>query len=78
MAAAGWQEALSIPLAIAAGALAGAGWIVGLWLTRHPLLQEMMWLGAKVRPNRAEACQFQNRLSRSVRFTQGFNINARG
>jgi O-antigen/teichoic acid export membrane protein len=48
MAAVGWQETLSIPLAIVAGALAGVGWIVGLWLTRHPLLQEMMWLGAKV------------------------------
>jgi O-antigen/teichoic acid export membrane protein len=49
MAAARWQEALSIPLAIAAGALAGVGWIAGLWLTRHPLLQEMMQLGAKLR-----------------------------
>jgi len=49
MAAAGWQEALSIPLAIAAAALAGAGWIAGLWLTRHPLLQEMLRLGAKLR-----------------------------
>jgi O-antigen/teichoic acid export membrane protein len=34
--AAGWQVGLSIPLAIAAAALAGAGWIAGLWLTRHP------------------------------------------
>jgi hypothetical protein len=49
MVAAGWQEALSIPLAIMAGALAGLGWIAGLWLTGHPLLQEMMWLGAKLR-----------------------------
>ena len=32
--------ALSIPLAIAAGALAGVGWVAGLWLTGHPLLQE--------------------------------------
>ena len=48
MAATSW-EALSIPLAIAAGVLAGAGWIVGLWLTRHPLLQETMQLGAKLR-----------------------------
>jgi O-antigen/teichoic acid export membrane protein len=47
--AAGWLEALSIPLAIVAGALAGAGWVAGLWLTGHPLLQEMMWLGAKLR-----------------------------
>jgi hypothetical protein len=46
---AGWPEKLSISLAIAAGALAGAGWIVGLWLTGHPLLQEMMWVGAKLR-----------------------------
>ena len=49
MAAAGWQQALSIPLAIAAGSLAGAGWIGGLWLTRHALLQEMVQLGAKLK-----------------------------
>jgi hypothetical protein len=49
MLAAGWLEALSIPLAIAAGVLAGADWVAGLWLTGHPLLQEMMWLGAKLR-----------------------------
>jgi hypothetical protein len=49
MAATGWQGALSIPLAIVAIALAGAGWIAGLWLTRHPLLQEMLLLGAKLR-----------------------------
>jgi O-antigen/teichoic acid export membrane protein len=48
-AATGWQEALSIPLAIVAGVLAGVGWIAGLWLTGHPLLQEMMQIGAKLR-----------------------------
>jgi O-antigen/teichoic acid export membrane protein len=42
-------KALSIPLAIVAGAFAGIGWVAGLWLTGHPLLQEMMWLGAKLR-----------------------------
>jgi O-antigen/teichoic acid export membrane protein len=45
----GGLRALSIPLAMVAGALAGIGWIAGLWLTSHPLLQEMMWLGAKLR-----------------------------
>ena len=49
IAAVGWRQTLSVPLAIAAGVLAGVGWIVGLWMTRHPLLQEMMWLGGKVR-----------------------------
>jgi O-antigen/teichoic acid export membrane protein len=49
MAAAGWQGSLSIPLAILAATLAGAGWITGLWLTRHPLLQEMLRLGAGLR-----------------------------
>jgi O-antigen/teichoic acid export membrane protein len=49
MLAAGWPEEMSISLAIAAGALAGAGWVAGLWLTGHPLLQEMMWVGAKLR-----------------------------
>jgi O-antigen/teichoic acid export membrane protein len=48
IAAAGWQGGLSIPLAIVAAALAGAGWIAGLWLTRHPLLQEMLRLGARL------------------------------
>jgi len=42
-------KALSIPLAMVAGALAGIGWIAGLWLTNHPLLQEIMWLAAKLR-----------------------------
>jgi hypothetical protein len=42
-------EALSIPLAIAAGALAGGGWIAGLWLTRHPLLQEMILVSVNLR-----------------------------
>jgi len=42
-------KALSIPLAMVAGALAGIGWIAGLWLTNHPLLHEIMWLGAKLR-----------------------------
>jgi O-antigen/teichoic acid export membrane protein len=49
IAAAGWQADLSIPLAIAAAALAGSGWIAGLWLTHHPLLQEMLRLGAWLR-----------------------------
>jgi O-antigen/teichoic acid export membrane protein len=49
MAAAGWPSGLSIPLAIVAAALAGAGWIAGLWLTRHPLLQEMLRLSARLR-----------------------------
>jgi O-antigen/teichoic acid export membrane protein len=49
MAAADWQGSLPIPLAIAAAVLAGAGWIAGLWLTRHPLLQEMLRLGAGLR-----------------------------
>jgi O-antigen/teichoic acid export membrane protein len=48
MAAAGWRRDLSIPLAIAAAALAGAGWIAGLWLTRHPLLREMLRLGTRL------------------------------
>jgi O-antigen/teichoic acid export membrane protein len=46
---AGWQQKMSIPLAIVAGALAGIGWIAGLWLTRHPLLQEMLQLKVKLR-----------------------------
>jgi len=49
MAAAGSHGGLSIPFAIVAAALAGAGWIAGLWLTRHPLLQEMMRLAARLR-----------------------------
>jgi O-antigen/teichoic acid export membrane protein len=49
MAAAGRHGGLSIPLAIVAAAMAGAGWIVGLWLTHHPLLQEMLRLGAQLR-----------------------------
>jgi O-antigen/teichoic acid export membrane protein len=40
---------LSIPLAVIAGLLAGAGWIAGLWLTRHPLLQEMILFAAKAK-----------------------------
>lgn len=49
MLTAGELKALSIWLAIAAGALAGAGWIAGLWLTGHPLLGEMIWLVAKLK-----------------------------
>ena len=49
IAAADRQGGLSIPLAIAAAALAGAGWIGGLWLTRHPLLREILLLGARLR-----------------------------
>ena len=45
----GGLKALSIPLAIVAGALAGTGWIAGLWLTGHPLLQEMMWFATKLK-----------------------------
>jgi O-antigen/teichoic acid export membrane protein len=45
----GSPEEFSIPLVIVAGALAGIGWIAGLWLTGHPLLQEMVWLSAKLR-----------------------------
>jgi hypothetical protein len=45
----GSPEEFSIPLVIVAGALAGIGWIAGLWLTGHPLLQEMVWLSANLR-----------------------------
>jgi hypothetical protein len=45
----GSPEEFSIPLVIVAGALAGIGWIAGLWVTGHPLLQEMVWLSAKLR-----------------------------
>ena len=52
MTAAGWQGGLSVALAVAAAALAGAGWIAGLWLTRHPLLRELLGLAAALRPVR--------------------------
>jgi O-antigen/teichoic acid export membrane protein len=54
IAAAGWQTHLSIPLAVCAATLAGAGWIAGLWATRHPLLQEMLRLSAKLNSRIAE------------------------
>jgi O-antigen/teichoic acid export membrane protein len=44
----GWQHHLSIPFMMASGALAGIGWFFGLWLTRHPLWQEILPLFAKL------------------------------
>ncbi len=49
IAVAGWTKQLSIPLAMMAGALAGAGWIAGLRLTGHPLLAELLQLGFRLR-----------------------------
>jgi O-antigen/teichoic acid export membrane protein len=49
MIATGWQEALSLSLTIVASALALAGWLVGLWLSTHPLLNEMGRIVAKLR-----------------------------
>jgi O-antigen/teichoic acid export membrane protein len=41
VAAAGFRFDLSIGMAVLAGALGAAGWLVGLRLTRHPLLDEL-------------------------------------
>ncbi len=39
---AGGDAGMPLAAAVAAGALSAAGWIGGLWLTRHPLLQEIL------------------------------------
>jgi O-antigen/teichoic acid export membrane protein len=37
-----WKTEMPIVVAITAGALSAAGWVGGLWLTRHPLLHEIL------------------------------------
>ena len=41
VASAGLRFDLSIPAGLGAGMLAAVGWLLGLWLTRHPLAQEI-------------------------------------
>jgi hypothetical protein len=50
--ASGWE--INVPMSGAAAALSGAGWMGGLWLTRHPLLHEMK-LGLVALRRRVEA-----------------------
>ena len=38
---AGFRFDLSVPVGLGAGGLAAIGWLVGLWLTRHPLAHEI-------------------------------------
>jgi O-antigen/teichoic acid export membrane protein len=54
IAAGGWQTDLSILPAAGAATLAGAGWIGGLWATRHPLLQEMLRVAERLSSRIAE------------------------
>lgn len=49
MMAAGWPQNPSIPLAVLAAALGCIGWVVGLRLTDHSLLQEMLQFGVKLK-----------------------------
>jgi hypothetical protein len=42
----GWGERLPYATLVAALALAAVGWAIGLWLTRHPLLDELRRAGS--------------------------------
>jgi O-antigen/teichoic acid export membrane protein len=53
--AAGGPADISLAGAVVAGVLAGVGWIAGLWVTRHPLLHEMLRALAAVRRSRTAA-----------------------
>jgi O-antigen/teichoic acid export membrane protein len=46
---------ISVPAAMVAAVLAGVGWGVGLWATRHPLLAEMLRALRAVRRSRTVA-----------------------
>jgi O-antigen/teichoic acid export membrane protein len=38
----GWRTDLTLGAAVVAALLSGPGWLLGLWLSRHPLLTEML------------------------------------
>jgi hypothetical protein len=56
VAAGGFHFDLSLGMAVVAGALGAAGWLVGLWLTRHPLLGELRYLAHVVGRNLVAGC----------------------
>ena len=41
----GWPNHVSIGMGVCALALSGISWLLGLWLTRHPLLDEIRRAG---------------------------------
>lgn len=45
----GWPDHVSVGMGTGALALSGTGWLFGLWLTRHPLLEEFRRAGAVLR-----------------------------
>ena len=49
VAASGFRFDISIPAALLGGVLAGSGWLAGIWLTKHPLLEEIQiaWQAAR-------------------------------
>jgi O-antigen/teichoic acid export membrane protein len=49
VAALGFRIDMPVPAAVLAGALAAGGWLSGLWLTQHPLVQEIRLAGRLVR-----------------------------
>ncbi|MFZ1106332.1 MAG: oligosaccharide flippase family protein [Hyphomicrobiaceae bacterium] len=49
VAALGFRFDMPVLAALLAGALAAAGWLAGVWLTRHPLMHELRLAGRTVR-----------------------------
>jgi hypothetical protein len=45
----GWPDHVSIGMGAGALALSGIGWLFGLWLTHHPLLEEFRRAGVALR-----------------------------
>ena len=67
-----WGIGMPIPVAAIAATLAAAGWIGGLWLTRHPLLYELTlgliavkrWVKSKLAPSCAGGSAYPGEGSR--------------
>jgi hypothetical protein len=49
VALAGFTFDLSVIEGLAAGVLAAPGWLIGLWLTKHPFLGELLHLLAALK-----------------------------